>query len=180
MPRELEVNAQGRGLRIAIVVSRFNDDITSKLLEGALDGLRSCGVEDEDVTVARVPGALELGVVAQALARSGAYSALVCLGCVIRGETGHYDVVVTQGTAALARVALDTGVPIGMGVITTENEEQAMDRAGGRMGNKGRDAALVAVEMANLLSRIKNEGSLDPDVRDLRSRIKNLEEESQL
>ena len=146
---------KGRGLRIAIVSSRFNEEVTSKLLQGALEGLSLCNVRDEDVTVASVPGALELGLTAKAFAESGKFDAIVCLGAVVKGETGHYDVVATQGTAALSRVSLDTGIPIGMGVITTNNMEQAMDRAGGKTGNKGSEAAMVAVEMANLIRLIK-------------------------
>ena len=156
LPQELTGGRDGRGLKIAVVVSRFNEDVTSKLLQGALQALKECGVPDENVTVAHVPGALELGVAASALAKSGRCHALVAIGCVVKGETGHYDVVVTQSTGALARIALKTGVPIGMGVITTNNEDQAHDRAGGNFGNKGRDAALAAVEMANLLRLIDN------------------------
>ncbi len=156
LPRELIGGRDGRGLKIAVVVSRFNEEITSRLLQGALDALEECGVDEENVTVAWVPGALELGVAASTLAKSQKFHALACLGCVVRGETGHYDVVVTQSTGALARIALKTGVPIGMGVITTDNENQAFDRAGGNFGNKGRDAALAAVEMANLLRLIDN------------------------
>ena len=156
LPRELIGGRDGRGLKIAVVVARFNEEITSKLLQGALDALKECGVADENVTVAWVPGSLELGVAASALAKSGRFHALVAIGCVVRGETGHYDVVVTQSTAALARISLKTGVPIGMGVITTDNEDQAFDRAGGNFGNKGHGAALAAVEMANLLRLIHN------------------------
>ena len=156
LPRELIGSRDARGLKIAIVVSRFNDDITSKLLKGALQALKECGVDDENVTVAWVPGALELGIASMTLAKSGRFDALACLGCVIRGETGHYDVVVTQSSSALTRVSLETGIPVGMGVITTENEDQAFSRAGGSHGNKGRDAALAAVEMANLIRLIHN------------------------
>ncbi len=155
MTRELKGEANGRGLKIAVVVSRFNESITRKLLDGVLEGLRSCKTDEENITVAWVPGSLELGLTAKALAESQKYAAIVCLGAVIKGETSHYDVVATQGTAALARVTLDTGVPIAMGVLTTENMEQAMDRAGGKVGNKGYDAALAALEMANLLRLIK-------------------------
>ena len=155
MPRQLKGEPKGSGLRIAIVSSRFNEEVTSKLLQGALEGLTLCNVRDEDVTIASVPGALELGLTAKALAETGKFDAIVCLGAVVKGETGHYDVVATQGTAALSRVSLDTGIPIGMGVITTNNMKQAMDRAGGKTGNKGSDAALVAVEMANLIRLIK-------------------------
>ena len=156
MPQELIGGRDGRGLKIAIVVSRFNEDITSKLLHGALQSLKDCNVNDDNVTVVWVPGALELGVAAITLAKSGRFSALACLGCVIKGETGHYDVVVTQSTGALARISLETGIPIGMGVITTQNEGQALARAGGSHGNKGCDAALAAVEMANLIKLIEN------------------------
>ena len=156
LPQELIGGRDGRVLRIAVVVSKFNEEITSKLLQGALRSLKDCSVDDDNVTVAWVPGALELGVAAITLAKSGRFDALVALGCVVKGETGHYDVVVTQSTGALARIALETGIPIGMGVITTENEDQAMNRAGGTHGNKGSDAAFAAVEMANLLKLIEN------------------------
>ncbi len=155
LPQELIGGRDGRGLKIAIVVARFNEDITSKLLQGALQSLKDCRVNDTNVTVVWVPGALELGLAAMTLARSGRFHALVCLGCVIRGQTGHYDVVVTQGTGALTQVSLKTGIPIGMGVITTQNEDQAMNRAGGSHGNKGSDAAMAAVEMANLIKLIE-------------------------
>ena len=156
LPQELIGGHDGQGLKIAIIVSRFNNEITSKLLQGAVQTLEQCGVDEGNVAVVWVPGALELGVASMTLAESGRFDALVGLGCVIKGETGHYDVVATQSTSALARIALKTGIPIGMGVITTENEEQAHARAGGSHGNKGRDAALAAVEMANLLALIKN------------------------
>jgi 6,7-dimethyl-8-ribityllumazine synthase len=129
--------------------------VTHKLLEGAVRALKSLKVKDEDVTVCHVPGSLELGVAAKALAESKMYDAVICLGCVIRGETGHYDVVATQSTAAIARVAVDTGVPVITGVLTTENMKQAMDRAGGAMGNKGYEAGETAVEMANLMKQIR-------------------------
>ncbi len=155
MARELKGEANGQGLKIAVVVSRFNEAVTRKLLDGALEGLRSCKTDEGDITVAWVPGSLELGLTAKTLAESRKYAAIVCLGAVIKGETSHYDIVATQGTAALARVALETGVPIAMGVLTTESVEQAMDRAGGKVGNKGHDAALAALEMANLMRLIK-------------------------
>lgn len=157
MAKELTGRLQGQGLKFAIVVSRFNEMVTRRLLEGALKGLQSCGTEEENVTVAWVPGSLELGVAAKALAESREYNALICLGAVIRGETGHYDVVATRGTAALSRVALDTGVPIAIGVLTTYNLEQAVARAGGKVGDKGYEAALTAVEMANLMRLIEKE-----------------------
>ena len=155
LPQELIGGRDGRGLKIAIVVSRFNEDITPKLLQGALQTLKDCRVNDSNVTVVWVPGALELGIAAFTLAKSGRFHALVALGCVIKGETGHYDVVVTQSTGALTQVSLKTGIPIGMGVITTQNEDQAMNRAGGSHGNKGSDAAMAAVEMANLIKLIE-------------------------
>ena len=156
LPQELIGDPDGRGIKIALVVSRFNEEITSKLLTGALQALKECGADDDNVPIVWVPGALELGVAAITLAKSGRFHALAALGCVVKGETGHYDVVVTQSTGALARISLETGVPIGMGVITTENEDQAHNRAGGTHGNKGRDAALAAVEMANLMRLIQN------------------------
>ena len=155
MARELKGRLKGQGLRVAVVVSRFNEAVTNCLLQGALDGLRTCGTEDDNVTVAWVPGSLELGIVAKAFAESGKYDAVVCLGAVIRGETGHYDVVATQSTAALSRIALETGVPVGMGVLTTDDTAQAMERSGGKVGNKGYDAAMTAVEVADLMRQVK-------------------------
>ncbi|MBM3924463.1 MAG: 6,7-dimethyl-8-ribityllumazine synthase [SAR202 cluster bacterium] len=155
MSKEIKGSLEGQGLRFAIVVSRFNDMVTHKLLDGAVKALRGLEVKEEDVTVCHVPGSLELGVAAKALAESKMYDAVICLGCVIRGETGHYEVVATQSTAAIARVAVDTGVPVITGVLTTENMKQAMDRAGGAMGNKGQEAAETAVEMANLMKQIR-------------------------
>jgi len=155
LSKEIKGSLEGQGLRFAIVVSRFNDMVTHKLLDGAVKALRGLEVKEEDVTVCHVPGSLELGVAAKALAESKMYDAVICLGCVIRGETGHYEVVATQSTAAIARVAVDTGVPVITGVLTTENMKQAMDRAGGAMGNKGQEAAETAVEMANLMKQIR-------------------------
>ena len=154
MPEELKGSRQGKGLRIAIVVSRFNQTVTDRLLEGARERLLSHGVKEEDITLAWVPGALELAVVVQALADSGRYQAIIALGSVVRGDTGHYDVVVNRSTESLAQVSLETGIPVVMGVLTTENMDQAMDRAGGKKGNKGYDVALAALEMANLMRLI--------------------------
>lgn len=154
MPQELQSSALGPNLRVAIVVARFNEIVTNRLLEGALSGLEACGVDRETAVVAWVPGSLELGVIAKAFATSGKYDAIVCLGAVIRGETGHYDVVATQSTAALSRIAIEKEIPIGMGVLTTDNMEQAMERSGGKVGNKGYDSAVTAVEVANLLNQI--------------------------
>jgi 6,7-dimethyl-8-ribityllumazine synthase len=124
------------------------------LLEGARERLLSHGVKEEDITLAWVPGALELAVVVQALADSGRYQAIIALGSVVRGDTGHYDVVVNRSTESLAKVSLETGIPVVMGVLTTENMDQAMDRAGGKKGNKGHEVALAALEMANLMRLI--------------------------
>lgn len=141
----------GSGLRVAIIVSRFNDHITSRLLAGARDALRKHGVRDSDVTEVWVPGAWELPLTAQALARTGRYDALVALGCVVRGETTHHIHVGGESARGLAQVSLQTSVPIGFGVLTTDTVEQAVARAGGDHGNKGEDAAIAALEMVMLL-----------------------------
>jgi 6,7-dimethyl-8-ribityllumazine synthase len=144
---------------VAVVVSRFNDVVTSRLLEGALAALRRHGVGDEDVEVAWTPGALEIPLAAQRLARSEQFDAIVCLGAVIRGDTAHFDYVAGGCAQGVQRVALETGVPCTFGVLTTETLEQALDRAGGKHGNKGWDAAEAALEMADLLGSLpKREG----------------------
>lgn len=158
MVKEIVGEYRGDGIKLAIVVSRFNETITRRLLSGALEGLRFCGTEEESISVIWVPGSLELGLVAKALAESKDYDALICLGSVIQGETSHYDVVVSRGTSALSKVALDTGVPIAMGMLTTYNLEQAMARSGEKLSNKGYEAALTAVEMASLMSLIHKKG----------------------
>ena len=140
--------------RFAIVAARFNDIVTGKLLEGAVDTLVRLGAEEAAITVAWVPGAFEIPYAAQKLAVTGNYAAIICLGTVIRGQTPHFDFVAGQCAAGIAAVGRETGVPTVLGVLTTENLEQALDRAGGKMGNKGADAAQAAVEMANLLGRI--------------------------
>lgn len=157
MSRRLEGDCDGSGLRIGVIASRFNRIVTDRLLEGALRTLEESGVNADDVTVVSVPGALELGIAAKTLAETGRFDALVALGAVIKGETSHYDVVVERGCEALSRAALSTGVPIGMGVLTTSDLQQALNRAGGRNGDKGREAALVAIEMANLLKTIREQ-----------------------
>ena len=136
------------------MVARFNDFVTSKLLEGAVDTLARLGVSEADITVAWVPGALEIPVAAAAMAKSGNYAAVICLGTVIKGETPHFDFVAGQCAAGIAAAARDTGVPVIMGVLTTATMEQAINRAGGKMGNKGADAAEAAVEMADLLGQL--------------------------
>jgi 6,7-dimethyl-8-ribityllumazine synthase len=145
----------GAGLRIAIVASRFNEAITSRLLAGAREALAQHDVRDEDVDVAWVPGAFELPLVALTLAESRRYDAVVCLGAVIRGETPHFDYVAGEAARGIGQVARDTGVPTVFGVITPDTMEQAEARAGGKKGNKGHDAALNAIEMANLLRQLQ-------------------------
>ncbi len=134
-----------------MVVARFNELITSRLLEGAVSGLAGHGVADRDVTVVRVPGSFEIPVTARALAESGRYDAVICLGAVIRGETDHYAHIAGQAARGIGNVSLSTGVPVVFGVLTTDTVEQAVGRAGGSKGNAGHNAALVAIEMANLL-----------------------------
>ncbi len=150
----------GAGLRVAIAVSRFNEHLTRRLLHGAREALRRCGVDDEAVEVAWTPGAYDLPIVAQALGRSGRYDAIVCLGCVIRGETPHDRYVAMGAAIGLGRVALECGLPVTFGVLTTETLAQAEARSGGRCGNKGEDAALAAVELANTLRRLRRPPSL--------------------
>ncbi|MHB1583907.1 MAG: 6,7-dimethyl-8-ribityllumazine synthase [Acidimicrobiales bacterium] len=143
-------DTDGRGLRVGLACGLFNGGITWRLLEGALDGLSSCGVEPGDVSVAWAPGAFELPVVARAMALSGTVDAVACLGAVIRGETGHYDFVAGECAAGLQRVQLDTGLPVVFGVLTTDDVAQALARSGGD-DDKGREAALTAVRMVRLL-----------------------------
>ena len=145
---------RGEGLRIAIVCGRFNDFITERLLSGARDGLLRHGVDEASITEAWVPGAFELPLAASRLAASGEYDAVICLGAVIRGATGHYEHVAGQCASGIARVALDTGVPVVFGVLTTDTIEQALERAGTKAGNKGYEAAETALEMADLLRQL--------------------------
>ena len=151
---DYEGQLRGDGLRVAIAASRFNDFITERLLSGARDGLRRHGVDEDSITVAWAPGAFELPLVAQRLAASGDYDAVICIGAVIRGATGHYEHVAGQCAAGIERVQLDTGVPVIFGVLTTENVEQAIERAGTKAGNKGFESAMTAIEMADLLRQL--------------------------
>ena len=144
----------GHGLSVAVVVSRFNQALTEKLLAGAQEALAKCDVDADSVDVVWVPGSFELPLAAKRLAESGRYHAIVCLGCVLRGETPHFDYVAGQAAAGIARVGLDTGVPVAFGVITADTLPQAVERAGGSSGNKGFDAVLTAVRMANLMKKI--------------------------
>ncbi|MGI4791861.1 MAG: 6,7-dimethyl-8-ribityllumazine synthase [Janthinobacterium lividum] len=142
-------------LKIAVVLSRFNSLIGDRLLEGALDTLRRHGISDNDVTLARVPGAFEIPLAASVLAKSGKYDAVICLGAVIRGSTAHFDYVAGPMASGLASIAVETGVPVLFGVLTTDTIEQALERAGTKAGNKGADVAAAAIEMANLLKTIR-------------------------
>lgn len=154
MATTLEGSLNGSGLRIAVAVSRWNEFITRRLLDGALDALRMHGVEDANVTVVFYPGAFELPLVVRRLAESGNYDAIVALGAVIRGATPHFDYVAGNAASGIAQTALATGVPCGFGVLTTDTVEQAIERAGTKAGNKGWEAAQTAIEMANLLRTI--------------------------
>ena len=145
---------EGSGLRVGVIVARFNGFVTGKLLRGCLETLAEHGVRNEDVTVATVPGSFEIPVVAQTMADSGRYEAMVCLGAVIRGETDHYEHVARAASEGIAQVSRSSGVPIGFGVLTTDTVEQALERAGGSVGHVGREAAEAAIEVANLLSRL--------------------------
>jgi 6,7-dimethyl-8-ribityllumazine synthase len=146
-----EGKLSGKGLKFALVVGRFNELISNQLLQGAKDNFRRHDVAEGDVDIAWVPGAFEMPLVAERLARSGAYDAIVCLGAVIRGGTPHHEYIASEAAKGIAKVSLDTGVPVVFGVLTTETIEQAVERAGTKAGNKGWAAALSALEMANLL-----------------------------
>ncbi len=146
----------GSGLRIAIAIGRFNETVTSRLLAGARTALERHGVKDDDVVVAWAPGAFELPLVARALAETGGYDAVVCLGAVIRGETSHFDFISAEAARGIGQVAADTGLPVIFGVITPNTLEQALDRAGGK-ADKGYDAVVSAIEMANLMRKIRPE-----------------------
>ena len=150
----IEGKFEANGMKIAIIVGRFNEFITSKLLGGATDALTRLGASEEDITIAWVPGAFEIPLTAQKLANTKKYDAVICLGAVIRGSTTHYDYVCNEVAKGIAAVSLNTGVPTIFGVVTTENIEQAIERAGTKAGNKGYEAAFTAVEMVNLLRGI--------------------------
>ena len=147
---EIEGSANGAGLRVCIVSARWNSFVTDRLTEGAVATLRECGLREEDVTVARVPGAFEVPTAAAWAARSGRFDAVICIGAVIRGETAHFEYVAGGATDGIGTVSQDTGVPVIFGVLTVDSVQQAMDRAGGKDGHKGEEAARAAIEMANL------------------------------
>lgn len=155
MPKIIEAGLQAKGKKFGIIASRFNDFITSRLIDGALDALIRSGAEDKDITLLKVPGAFEIPLAAQKMAKQGKYDALICLGAVIRGATTHYDYVCAEVSKGIASVSLESGIPVMFGILTTETIEQAIERAGTKAGNKGFDVALGAVEMANLTDSLK-------------------------
>jgi 6,7-dimethyl-8-ribityllumazine synthase len=150
----IEGALNAKGMRFSIVVSRFNDFINGKLLDGALDALSRHGADDDNIAIVRVPGSFEIPLVAQKLANSGNFDAIICLGAVIRGATPHFEYISAEVTKGIAKVTLDSGIPVSFGILTTDNIEQAIERAGTKSGNKGWDAALAAVEMVNLLKAV--------------------------
>lgn len=150
----IEGKIVAQGMKIGIVAARFNEFIVSKLLSGAVDGLVRHGVAEEEITAVWVPGAFEIPLMAEKMAQSGKYDAVICLGAVIRGSTTHYDYVCNEVSKGIAAAGLNTGVPVMFGVVTTENIEQAIERAGTKAGNKGYDCALGAIEMVNLMRQI--------------------------
>ena len=154
-PKIIEGELLARDLRFAVIAARFNDFVVEPLIRGAVDALKRHGATDKQIEIVRVPGAFDIPIVARKLALSRRYEALIALGAVVRGQTPHFDYVAGECASGLARIALETGVPIAFGVLTTDTMEQAVDRAGGKAGNKGADAALAAVEMANLLRRLE-------------------------
>ncbi len=153
-PRMIEGELLARDLRFAFVAARFNDFVVEPLIRGALDALKRHGATEKQIEIVRVPGAFDIPIVARKLALSRRYDALIALGAVVRGQTPHFDYVAGECASGLARIALESGVPVAFGVLTTDTMEQAVDRAGGKAGNKGADAALAAIEMANLLRRL--------------------------
>lgn len=151
MVKYIEGNLSADGMKMGIIVSRFNSFIAERLLEGAIDTLLRSGTRKEDIEVVRVPGAFEIPLLAGKMVQSARYDAVICLGAVIRGATSHYDLVSNEAAKGIAQIGIESGVPVIFGVITTDTIEQAIERAGSKAGNKGAEAALVAVEMANLL-----------------------------
>ncbi len=150
-----EGNLVAKGIKVGIVAARFNEFITSKLVSGAMDGLIRHDVKEEDIHVAWVPGAFEIPLIASKMAKSGKYDAVICVGAVIRGSTSHYDYVCSEVSKGIASVSLESGIPVMFGVLTTENIEQAIERAGTKAGNKGYDCALSAIEMVNLIREME-------------------------
>lgn len=151
MPKIIEAKLQAEGKKFALVVSRFNDFITDKLLGGAVDGLLRSGARDKDVEIVKVPGAFEIPLIAKKMAATGRYNAVICIGAVIRGTTPHFEYVSAEVSKGIAKVGLESEIPVIFGIVTTDTIEQAIERAGTKAGNKGWDAAITAVEMANLI-----------------------------
>lgn len=149
-----EGELQAKGLKFGIIVSRFNEFITSKLLDGAVDALLRHGAKEEDIDLAKVPGSFEIPLIARKMALKGTYNAIICLGTIIRGATPHFEYIAAEVSKGIASVSLETGVPIAFGVITSDTIEQAVERAGTKSGNKGWDAALTAIEMAQLQKKL--------------------------
>ncbi len=154
MPRTIEGMLAAEGLRFALIVSRFNDFMSARLMEGAMDALIRHGAVDENIAVVKVPGAFEIPAAAKKCALSGAFDAVICLGAVIRGSTPHFDYVAAEVSKGVAAVALESGIAVSFGVLTTDTLEQAIERSGSKAGNKGFEAAVAALEMANLLKRL--------------------------
>ncbi len=155
MPKIIEAGLQAQGKKFGIIASRFNDFITGRLVDGALDALIRSGAKDEDITLLKVPGAFEIPLAAKKMLKHGTYDAVICLGAVIRGATTHYDYVCAEVSKGIATVSLEADVPVMFGILTTETIEQAIERAGTKVGNKGFDVAMAAVEMANLSAGLK-------------------------
>lgn len=154
MPPIIEGHLDAKGMKIAVIASRFNDVVTSRLVEGALDALHRHGADPAQVTLLKVPGSFELPQLAARVVASGRYDAVIALGCLIRGETVHFDLLAAEAVKGLAQAAVSSGIPVIFGVLTCDTMEQAMDRAGGKSGNKGWDAALAAIEMVSLYRRL--------------------------
>jgi 6,7-dimethyl-8-ribityllumazine synthase len=154
MAKIIQGDLSGKGLKIGIVAARFNDFITSRLVDGALDGLQRHGVAETDIEIVRVPGAYEIPLVSRKLAHTKKYNAIICLGAVIRGATPHFEYVSAEVSKGVASVSMESGLPIIFGVLTTDTIEQAIERAGSKSGNKGWDAALSAIEMANVMKQL--------------------------
>jgi 6,7-dimethyl-8-ribityllumazine synthase len=150
----IEGELQAKGLKFGIVISRFNDFITSKLLDGAVDALLRHGTEEDDIDIFKVPGSFEIPMVAKKVALKGTYNAIICLGTVIRGATPHFEYIAAEVSKGIASASMETGVPIAFGIITSDTIEQAVERAGTKSGNKGWDAAITAIEMAQLLKKL--------------------------
>lgn len=151
--KKIEGKVVAEGIKVGIVAARFNEFIVSKLVGGAVDGLVRHDVNEDDITIAWVPGAFEIPLVAKKMAKSGKYDAIICLGTVIRGQTSHYDYVCNEVSKGIAQVSLESELPVMFGILTTENIEQAVERAGTKAGNKGYDCALGAIEMVNLMKQ---------------------------